>query len=258
MTTTALVTGASSGIGAAVAERLAARGYRTLLVGRNQERLEAVAELCRSHADSVPLSIDLAELDAIEPAVAAAGGDNNRVEVLVNAAGQGVYRPFLEQSIEDHERLMRVNYGAAERMIRLALPSMLEHGRGWVINIASMAAKIGPWGHGGYAAAKSALVSLTQTLAAEHHDTGVRFSYVNPGIVETRFFSRPDTEAFWPAVRRRAVPVDRAADRIVGLLDRYRLELCIPKHYRLIDAIAAVSPGLAAAMVRRQSGPSRT
>jgi hypothetical protein len=251
----AVVTGASSGIGAAVAERLAARGYHTLLIGRDEQRLQTVTERCLAHAPSTSLSLDLSQLKAIEPAVTSALNNGAPITVLVNAAGEGIYRPFLEQSIDDHDRLMRVNYGATERMIRMVLPDMLARKRGWIINIASMSAKIGPWGHSGYAAAKSAIVSLTQTLAAEHHDSGVRFSYVNPGIVETRFFTRPDTEAFWSTVRRRAVPVDRAADQIVRLLDRYQLELCIPRHYRLIDAIAAFSPGLAAAMVRRQSGP---
>ena len=148
---------------------------------------------------------------------------------------------------------MEVNYFASVATLRAVLPGMLERRRGHVINIASMATKMGPWGHAGYAAAKAALVSLTQTLAAEHHGEGVHFSYVNPGIVDTEYFD--ELGGLAERVRRWRISPDVAADRIVALLDRPRLELCIPAHYRLIDVLKALHPSLAHRIVRSQSRP---
>jgi short-subunit dehydrogenase len=118
-----------------------------------------------------------------------------------------------------------------------------------------MAVKMGPWGHAGYAAAKSALATLTQSLAAEYDGTGVRFSYVNPGIVDTDYLRDPSYAPLLRRVQRHAVSAGYVAKRIVSLLDRPRLELCIPAHYRVMDFFKALSPTLAHLLVTRQSRP---
>jgi short-subunit dehydrogenase len=249
----ALITGASSGIGARVAERLAARGMRTLLVARRIERLDELAARLSVHAPSVAVELDLSRADAVEPEIARLLREHGPADVVVNNAGYGRYGRFLEHEPADHRRLMEVNYFAAVAVIRAVLPAMMSRRRGHVINIASMSTKMGPWGHAGYAAAKAALVSLTQTLAAEHHGEGVHFSYVNPGIVDTEYFD--ELKALAERVRRWKISPDVAADRIVGLLDAPRLELCIPGHYRFLDVLKALHPALAHGIVRRQSRP---
>jgi short-subunit dehydrogenase len=249
----ALITGASSGIGESVARRIAARGLRTLLVARRVDRLERLAAELTKIAPSFAVPMDLADAETVEPAIARLLEEHGPAQVLVNNAGFGRYVPFMDHSHEDHRRLMEVNYFAAVAMLRAVLPGMLLRRRGHVINIASISAKMGPWGHAGYSAAKAALVSLTQTLAAEHSDDGLNFSYVNPGIIDTEYFD--ELGSLGARVGSRKIPADIVAEGIVGLLDRPRLELCIPRHYRFLDLIKALHPGLAHRMVRHQSKP---
>lgn len=250
----ALVTGASSGIGHRIASRLAARGFRTLLVARRMDRLERLAAELSATAPSLAVELDLAHAEGVEPAIARLVAEHGAVDVLVNNAGYGMYERFLDHATEDHRRLMEVNYFASVATLRAVLPGMLARGSGHVINIASMSTKMGPWGHAGYAAAKAALVSLTQTLAAEHQGDGIRFSYVNPGIVDTEYFD--NLGSLGEVTRRWRISPDVVADRIVGLLDAPRLELCIPRHYRALDLLKALAPGLAHRIVSRQSRPA--
>ena len=250
----AVVTGASSGIGEAVARRLAQRGQATLLVARREDRLVALADELRTHAPCETLVVDLCDREAVRDVLLARLRDT-AVDVLVNNAGFGSYKPFVETDAAEHDALLEVNYHAPASLVRAVLPAMLERQRGHIINIGSISAVMGPWGHGPYAAAKSALNTLTQSLAAEHKHSGVHFSYVNPGIVSTEFFDSPAYAKLYERARSQAVPVDVAAKRIVELLDRPRLELTIPAHYRVLSLIAALSPRLAHRLVRKNSMP---
>ena len=249
----AIVTGASSGIGARVAERLAGRGFRTILVARRRDRLATLAAELSRLAPSTAVELDLGSPDDVERAMERVVAEHGPARVLVNNAGFGFYGSFLEHGPELHRRLMEVNYFASVATIRAVLPGMLDRGRGHVINIASMSTKMGPWGHAGYAAAKAALVSLTQTLAAEHGEHGLHFTYVNPGIVDTDYFD--ELGELGERTRRWRIPAATVADRITELLDAPRLELCVPRHYRALDFIKALHPGLAHGIVTRQSRP---
>jgi short-subunit dehydrogenase len=251
----AIVTGASSGIGREVAVLLAQRGHRTVLVARRIDRLEELARQLAPLAPSVPLQLDLEREADIEPTIASVLEQQGPAQVLINDAGFGHFGRFLDTAPEMHRRLMQVNYFAAVAMIRAVLPGMLAQKHGH-INIASMSTKMGPWGHTGYAAAKAAMVAMTQSLAAEHADDGVRFSYVNPGIVDTEYFAAPCFAPITALVRRHAIDPPRVARAIVGLLDHPRLELCVPRHYRMVDLIKAISPAWAFHIVRSQIKPS--
>ncbi len=256
----ALITGASSGIGAALARQLAVRGYATLLVARRLDRLETLAAELSHTPDTppaVPVALDLADLDAIAPALGRLQDQYGPIDVLINNAGFNVNRPMLDMTDDETARIMAVNLEAPRRMIAAVLPDMLERRRGHVINIASIAARFGPWGHAAYAAAKAGLIATTQSLACEHPHaaTGVHFSYVNPGIVDTEFFDDPTYNPTAPARRRHVVSAARVARRIVRLLDRPRLSLYVPRYYRMLDLIAAISPDLALRLVRRHSQP---
>ena len=252
---TALVTGASGGIGGCIAQRLATRGYRVILTGRNRDALDQLAGRIGGNGQCVVHPLDLSNAEAVSAAADELQRALGPIEVLVNNAGGGFYHPFLDGSPQQHRQLMEVNYFAPAALIRALLPAMLEQQRGWVINVASMSAKVGPWGHAGYASAKAALISLTQTLAAEHAGRGVQFSAVNPGIVETPYYERSEAAALLHRMRRHAISPDRVACATVALLDRPRLEVCVPWHNRAIDWLNALSPRLAHAIVRRQSRP---
>lgn len=254
-TTQAVVTGASSGIGRQVAILLARRGFRLTLIARRSDRLNRLVTELGPAANATTMVADLADTDATAAAAdrLAAGAS---VDVLVNAAGFGLCLPFLEHADSLDRRLMQVHYFAPVALIRALLPGMLARRHGHVINVASIAAKIGPWGHGAYAASKSALVALTQSLASEHLDSGVHFSCVNPGIVRTEFFDHESFTSMADTVRRRGISSTEAARRIVSLLDRPRLELCVPRHYRVLDWLYALSPTWAHRLVARSSRPA--
>lgn len=255
----AIVTGASGGIGACTARRLARRGYRLALLGRDVDRLAALERELATVADGMPctsVSLDLADAKARRAALQDLLSTHGPAEVLVNNAGYNVYRRFTDTPAEDFAELTEVNYIAAAELTRLALPAMLERRRGWVINIASVSTRMGPWGHAGYAAAKAALVAMTQSLAAEHAGSGVHFSYVNPGIIDTRYYHGPTTAVLWQSVRRHAIAPDRVARAVERLLDRPRLALCVPRHYRVLDWLVALSPALAHRLVASQSRPN--
>jgi len=238
----AVVTGASSGIGEAVARELAQRKYLTVLMARRADRLDALSRSLAQHAPCEPVTVDLADRRAVGEAIAGVLRAHPRVEVLVNNAGYSVYAPFLEQAEAEQRRLMDVNYWAASLLIRAVLPGMLERGKGHIINLGSIATKWGPWGHSGYTAAKCALVALTQSLALDYVGQGVHFSYVNPGVVKTEFFQHPSYAPLARQVERHGVSTGKLARAIAGLLDRPRIELCYPRHYRVLDWLRVLSP----------------
>jgi short-subunit dehydrogenase len=249
----ALITGASSGIGRETATLLARRGCRTILIARRSDRIAALAAELSRHAPSSAVTLDLAEADTIEPVMNTLLAQHGPIEILINNAGGGICSPMLDQPLSAHHLMMQVHYFAAVAMIQRMLPSMLERKRGHVINVASISTKMGPCGHAAYAAAKCAVVSLTQTLAGDYAGRGVHFSYVNPGIVRTEFFDNPGYEGMIPQVKTHGIAPLRVARGIVKLLDHPRLELCVPRHYRALDAIKAISPRLAHWIVARNS-----
>ncbi len=246
------ITGASSGIGAALARELTQRGgYRLLLLARRVDRLEALAQ----ELDADFAALDLADAAALSDAIMQLRQRFGAPAVLINNAGLGQYQAFLQSSEADAQQLMQVNYHAPALLMRRLLPDMLTAGRGHIINIASIAATFGPWGHGSYAAAKAALIALTQTLAVEHRHTGVHFSYVKPGVIRTEFFDDPAYAPLQPRVQRYGMPVELAARRICKLLTRPRLTLHLPAHYRLADVLAAALPQTMARIVWKHSHP---
>ena len=191
----ALVTGASSGIGAALAERLAHDGRDLVIVARRRERLEALAK--RLHAES-GVTVEVLAADLTEPAqlqqVAERLREDERIDLLVNNAGFGGYGPFAELEPNFADRLIGVHVRAPMRLTRAALPGMITRGRGAIVNVASLLALSGPLrapmsGRATYVGAKAFLMSFTQALALELEGTGVQAMVVLPGMVETEFFS---------------------------------------------------------------------
>lgn len=256
---TAVVTGASSGLGRCLAQTLARRGWATVVIARRADRLESLAKELSHTAPCTTLAMDLSRTEVIGPRLAAMLEERGiEPDALFNNAGFGHYAEFLAQPAELHERLWRVNYLAAVETTRALLPGMLARRRGHVINTCSISSKVGPWGHAGYAASKAALVSVTQSLAAEYpaRSSGVWFSFVNPGIVSTEYFEDGTYQRMWPRVKRRAMAPEVVSRRMVGLLDRPRLQLCVPWYYRFIDLIDALSPTLAHRIVAAESRPA--
>ena len=183
MPETALVTGASSGIGEQFARQLAKRGYELLLVARRADRLEALARglPTASHAVQCDLATDAGSLQA---KVADLGAD---VDLLVNCAGFGTSGPFVEHDAERDAEQVRLNCEAIVILTHAFLPPMIKRGRGGIINVASSAGMQPIPYESVYAATKAFVISLSDALHTELRGSGVRVICVNPGPVPTEF-----------------------------------------------------------------------
>ncbi|MEM6332517.1 MAG: SDR family NAD(P)-dependent oxidoreductase [Planctomycetota bacterium] len=235
---TLAITGASSGIGAAAARRLAPRCGRLVLIARRADRLRDLAESIRAQGlsgDILPLPADLTD-PADRHAVAQHLADwaaQGRL-ALVNNAGTGQYRPTANVGADEHRRMMELNYFAAAELMHAAIPGMAHQGWGRIVNVASVAVQGPPWGHGIYTASKAALAALGATLDGEHRHQGVRVSTLYPGVIDTEFFHTPDYAPLWQRVKRHAIGPDRAARAIESLIDRPRIERTVPCHFRVM------------------------
>lgn len=213
---TALITGATAGIGLAFAEILAEEGSDLVLVARSSERLEALAaRLSAQHGITAEaLSADLSTDEGCRTVMHRLGNPAGPIDLLVNNAGFGVNQPFLGGDLAAEERLLDVLVRATLRLTHAALPGMVDRGRGVVINVSSVAG----WLPGGtYSAAKSWVTVFTECLAAELAGTGVTATAVCPGLTRTEFHERADMEVgslpgfAWLEARRVAEEGLRAA-----------------------------------------------
>lgn len=178
---TALVTGASTGMGAAIAERLAKRGLQVHAFARNEERLKELAD----RTGAIPHAVDLTDTAALTAAV-----EGLRVDVLVNCAG--VSRPgnILDSTEDDIDELVDVNLRSLLQLTRLVLPGMVERDNGHVINISSIAGIYNFYGHTVYHATKAAVHQISRQLRNDTVGKRIRVTEVCPGRVETEIFGR--------------------------------------------------------------------
>jgi 3-oxoacyl-[acyl-carrier protein] reductase len=176
-----LVTGAARGIGAAIARRFAEEGARLLLVDRDAETVATTAK----ELDARHVTVDLRDPDEIEGALTAAMDDLGGVDVLVNNAGVFSKVPLLQLDVGTWDDVFAVNTRAVLLTTQLVAPTMIERGRGRIVNIASMAARVGTPGEAAYAASKAAVVALTRISAKELGAHGITVNAVCPGYVLT-------------------------------------------------------------------------
>ena len=246
----ALVTGASSGIGASTARALAAAGARVALVARRRDRLDALAtELPAGTA--VPFVCDVRDPRAIVTTVAAVQDRIGGVDVLVNNAGIGRYLAFLESGPEDVAAIFETNLQAALHFTRAVLPGMLARRRGHLVNVASIAARIGSRNHSIYCASKFAVAGFSESLGLELEGTGVGVTLVNPGIVATAFFDDASFAGFPAGARARAISPERVAAAVVRAIRRDVSEVTVPASYALGTLLKAAAPGLFRRLMRR-------
>lgn len=185
---TALVTGATAGIGHEFARQLAVQGYDVVLVARDTERLEAVAtELRRTGRDVEVLPADLTDRDQRAAVEARLADPDRPVELLVNNAGFGLKGRFLDNSADDEERMLEILVTAPMRLAHAALGAQTARGHGGVINVSSMA---GYLPRGTYGAAKAWVTRFGAWASAEYGARGVRVMTLCPGFVGTEFHQR--------------------------------------------------------------------
>lgn len=211
-TRTALVTGASSGMGKAIAQRLIADGYLVYVAARS---LDKMADLARLGA--IPLRMDISKDEEIVAAVQAITEKSGAVDVLVNNAGFGLYGPVEEVPIDEARYQFEVNLFGPARLTQLLLPAMRARGAGTIVNISSMGGKIytvlGAWYH----ATKHALEGWSDSLRLELEPFGIRVVVIEPGLIETGF---GDAAAKGILERSGAGPYAKVAQSVAASIDR--------------------------------------
>jgi 3-oxoacyl-[acyl-carrier protein] reductase len=183
-----VVTGASSGIGAACARALAGEGARLVLTARRRERLEALAgELRGRGATALVVAGDAREEPTARATIEVAVKSGGRVDVLINNAGMGIYKDLALTSAEEYDELMDTNMRSTFLFTRHALPVMLEQGSGTILMVSSMAGLYGFGGEACYCATKFAQVGFAQALDRELRPRGIKVGVICPGGVKTEF-----------------------------------------------------------------------
>ena len=249
---TALVTGASSGIGRLLALRFASEGARVALVARRPDALDAVAaEIRAAGGEALPIPCDVADRASAERTCGEALERLGSIDLLVNNAGYGHHRTFLEWDLSDMERMMRVNYLGSLYFTKRLLPGMVKRGRGWVVFMASVAGRIATPEESAYAATKFALVGLAEALSIEVEDAGVQVLTVCPGVIRTPFFDAEALERMPPASRRRFVEPERLIEAIVRALAKGRHEVTYPRSLAVAYAVRALAPRFMRRQVKR-------
>ena len=190
----ALVTGAGSGIGRAIALKLAKMGMNIALCGRREERLWEVAEKTGRPEDMLVIAGDLTDETHLVSCIAITKARFGGLDVLVNNAGMALNRPFGETSTEEFDRIMAINVRTPFLLTREALPLLKESDRATVINIGSVVSYSGYADQAAYSASKHALLGMTKALAREVWQDGVRVHLIAPGGVDTDMvrIARPD------------------------------------------------------------------
>jgi short-subunit dehydrogenase len=245
----AVVTGGSSGIGAATARLLTTRGWHCVLVARGAEKLEELAAEIGAEAEACDVS-DRAQVDEVAARIAKR---HPAVELLVNNAGFTGRRGFLELEPEETEQIVDTVYLGSVWCVRALLP-LLEAARpSDVVNVVSVAGTFSHGASGPYSAAKHAQLAFSRSIRVELAGRGISVHTVNPGPVETPGF--PQRHLLSRRLGRLLVlQPERIAETIVRAVERDRAEVVVPRFLRVAGAIQALAPGAVSRLATRARG----
>lgn len=249
---TAVVTGASSGIGRLLALRFAQLGARLALVARRRDQLDALAgEIRGLGRDVLVVPCDVADRAQVFAAAEQARAHFGTVDLLVNNAGYGHHRRFLEWDVDDIERMMQVNFFGSVYWTKALLPHMVERRRGWVVFVASVAGKIGVPDESAYVASKFAMVGLAEALSLEVEEAGVHVLTVCPGTINTEFFDDEALARMPPVARRSMIAPEPVVDGVIRALAHGRHEITVPRAIAAGYVVRALAPGFMRRNVKR-------
>jgi short-subunit dehydrogenase len=250
MSKTAVITGATSGIGAAYARRLAVDGYDLIITGRRQEIIQKLADdLTTKHNIKVKVIIaELSEEDDVRKIIEAVNNEAN-IEILVNNAGYGIKtKPVNNVTPVEYEKMIKVHQLVPLRLISAMVPGMIERKKGAIINLSSMGIFAPVPGEGLYQGTKSFLKSFSESLYMELKDKGIRVQALCPGYVDTDFFRDSKSEEEKTSIlsgfrTRLTMSPDSVVDYSLKCLKKDRV-ICIPGAiYRLLWRLVSVIPG---------------
>jgi NAD(P)-dependent dehydrogenase (short-subunit alcohol dehydrogenase family) len=242
----AVVTGASSGIGAEIARLLTRRGWRCVLLARREDRLRALAEEIGGEFEVC----DITDREAVERVAARILERHPSVHLLVNNAGIPARTNFLEG---DPEAVMRTNYLGGIWCLRAFLPGLEAAAPADVVNVVSIAGAVAFPPSGPYSASKHAQLAFSRATAAQLRGRGIRVHTVKPGFVETegfpqRWLPRP--------LRRLVIGPEKIADHVVTSIERGRGETTVPRYYAVASVVQTLAPNVLARILARYAKPS--
>lgn len=256
---TALITGASRGIGPHIAAALAGRGMNLVLTSRSGAELEEVAAEQRKHGVRVVTVVsDLLDADARTLLVGAAEREFGGVDVLVNNAGGDPLRQFDEMTIEENLAILDLNLTAPLALTHLVVPGMLERGRGHIVNISAMAGRVSFPHTEAYAAAKDGLIGFTRVLRTDYRARGVSASVLILGAIAGAGQGQRTMDEMGKPKSPFMAPVDLVAKAVVQAIEKDKAELVVqPGPGRLLRALMDYFPGMGPWMNERM-GVNRT
>ncbi len=237
----AVITGASSGIGEALARRLARDGWLTVLLARRRDRIEALAAELGGEAEVC----DVSDRQAVERVAGEVLARHPRVKLLVNNAGISGRGDFVTADVDRIEQVIRTNYLGGVWCLRAFLPALEAAAPADVVNVVSVSGTVTFGPAGPYSASKHAQIAFSRSTAAQLRSRGIRVHTVNPGFVETEGFPNVTTlkNAF---LRRAVIRPEQVADHIATVLRRDRRETFVPFWYRVAAVAGGVMPNTVA------------
>lgn len=251
--TTALITGAASGIGRALAEKLARAGRQVVVADVDASGLDDLADVLTGEGrEVVPMTVDVTDAEAVQRAVDETVARFGRLDHLFNNAGVGGTLPFLEATMEHWQRIVGLNLMGVIHGVQAAYPVMVRQGSGHIVNTASVSGLIPVPGQTLYNTTKYAVVGLSHTLRPEAARFGVRVTVVCPGPVQSAIWGTPilgaRVRAGSPGT---AIAADDAADRIWRGVEANRATIVFPRRDRRATLLYRLHPSLVAPAFRR-------
>lgn len=230
-----LITGASSGLGAALARRLAGERAVVGLIARRRDRLaEVLTECRRTSPESAMWVADLADTSALRDLAATAWDALGAVDVLINNAAIPKRRPVTALDPDEVEDVMRVNFFAPMRLTLALLPRMRARGSGMIVNVSSVGGRLGIIHEAAYCASKFALCGWSEAMAVDLHGTPISVKLIQPGPVDTEIWDHPGSEE--PLYRGPKVAAYEVAEGIIAALGGERFEHYLPDMKVVVDA----------------------
>jgi len=247
-----VITGASSGIGAALARELASRGWLCVLLARREERLRALGEEVGGEYEVC----DVSDRDAVESVAARVVERHPQLKLLVNNAGISARSSFLDGDAERVEEVVRTNYLGAVWCLRAFLPALEAARPSDVVNVVSVAGTVAFPPSGPYSASKHAQLAFSRAASASLRTRGISVHTVNPGFVETEGFPQRAVLRS-PLFRRLVLEPEEIARHIVERIGRGPRETTVPRLYRFPGVLQALAPNTVARLLARRGNVYR-
>lgn len=238
-----VITGASSGIGAAMAKELLGRGALTVLAARSGDKLRQQVQALGERSSYVCL--DVTADASVQSCVEEVMRRHGRIDVWINNAGYGVFERAADAPLEHFAGMMDVNYMGTVRCVKEVLPHMLQAGAGQIVNIASLAGKAGSAKSSGYSATKHAVLGFTNSLRQELAGTGIQVTAINPGPIDTPFFDKADPGGHYVNnIRWMMLKPEKVARVTADAIAKGKREVDLPFFAGLGAKILQLFPGL--------------